>query len=260
MIYGLIIAKGSSSRIPGKNLRSFCGRPLLAWTLMQMAQSHIDETIVSTDSQEVADVCREYGATPYMRTHAEESVGNTSGGVPMYFLRKWVFEHRPDIEIVVDGFCTSPLRLPGDIDKCIAICRDTGLLTTPLCKRYDTFIELVVGENRRTPFIADKSFSYADCQPGLSVIPAEQIIQQLEVTDELYTGEWWKKEVNEESLRERSRFKLPNVDMRTVPLYPFHEVEPWQIVEIDHLWQFRVAELLMREYILNPLGENCYEN
>lgn len=71
-IVGLIPARGGSKRVPGKNVRTLGGHPMLAYTIAAAADSGIfDSLIVSTDSEEVAAVARHYGAeVPFLRPAA----------------------------------------------------------------------------------------------------------------------------------------------------------------------------------------------
>jgi pseudaminic acid cytidylyltransferase len=65
----VIPARGGSKRIPGKNLRALSGKPLIAYTIDAARQSGLFERIVvSTDSVEIAEVARRYGAEiPFLR-------------------------------------------------------------------------------------------------------------------------------------------------------------------------------------------------
>ncbi len=69
MNIAIIPARGGSKRIPGKNIKNFCGRPMIAWPISAARDSGIfDQIIVSTDSEEIAAVAREWGAqTPFLR-------------------------------------------------------------------------------------------------------------------------------------------------------------------------------------------------
>lgn len=66
----VITARGGSKRIPKKNIKSFCGRPILAYSIQAALDSGLfDEVMVSTDSDEIADVAKAYGAkVPFMRS------------------------------------------------------------------------------------------------------------------------------------------------------------------------------------------------
>jgi N-acylneuraminate cytidylyltransferase len=61
-IIGLIPARSGSKRCPGKNTRLFFGHPLMAYTIAAAKESGIfDDIMVSTDSAETYNICREYG-------------------------------------------------------------------------------------------------------------------------------------------------------------------------------------------------------
>lgn len=66
----IITARGGSKRIPKKNIKEFCGKPILAYSIEAAIDAGVfDEVMVSTDSEEIADVARKYGASvPFMRS------------------------------------------------------------------------------------------------------------------------------------------------------------------------------------------------
>ena len=68
----IITARGGSKRIPGKNIKDFCGKPIIAYSIEAALKSELfDEVMVSTDSAEIADVARRCGAAvPFMRSEA----------------------------------------------------------------------------------------------------------------------------------------------------------------------------------------------
>ena len=72
MKIAVIPARGGSKRIPRKNIKPFCGKPMIAWSIEAALQSGcFDEVIVSTDDAEIADVARQWGAgVPFMRPAA----------------------------------------------------------------------------------------------------------------------------------------------------------------------------------------------
>ncbi|MCP4933876.1 MAG: pseudaminic acid cytidylyltransferase [bacterium] len=69
MKLALIPARGGSKRISGKNIKSFCGQPIIAYSIeAALASDCFDRVIVSTDREEIAEVAREHGAEiPFMR-------------------------------------------------------------------------------------------------------------------------------------------------------------------------------------------------
>ena len=66
----IITARGGSKRIPRKNIRDFCGKPIIAYSLEAAIASGVFDTVmVSTDDAEIAEVARKYGAeVPFMRS------------------------------------------------------------------------------------------------------------------------------------------------------------------------------------------------
>ncbi len=69
MIVAIIPARGGSKRIPRKNLKSFHGKPIIAYAIKAAIKSRcFDKIIVSTDDEEIAQVAREWGAdVPFIR-------------------------------------------------------------------------------------------------------------------------------------------------------------------------------------------------
>lgn len=69
MNIAIIPARGGSKRIPDKNWKIFCGKPMIAWAIGYALKSKIfDKVIVSTDDERIAEVARDAGAeTPFVR-------------------------------------------------------------------------------------------------------------------------------------------------------------------------------------------------
>lgn len=69
MNVAIIPARGGSKRIPRKNIREFCGQPMIAYSIAAAQESGVfDRVIVTTDSEEIARVAQAYGAeTPFVR-------------------------------------------------------------------------------------------------------------------------------------------------------------------------------------------------
>ena len=66
----IITARGGSKRIPGKNIKNFCSKPIIAYSIEAALKSGLfSEVMVSTDSQKIAQIAQEYGASvPFMRS------------------------------------------------------------------------------------------------------------------------------------------------------------------------------------------------
>jgi pseudaminic acid cytidylyltransferase len=83
MNIAIIPARGGSKRIPRKNIRPFCGRPMIAWAIDAARVSGIfDHVIVSTDDLQIAEAAREVGAeVPFMRP--AELADDYAGTIPV---------------------------------------------------------------------------------------------------------------------------------------------------------------------------------
>jgi len=66
----IITARGGSKRIPRKNIKSFLGKPIIAYSIQAALDSNLfDEVMVSTDDEEIAEIASQYGATiPFFRS------------------------------------------------------------------------------------------------------------------------------------------------------------------------------------------------
>lgn len=122
-VLAIIPARGGSRGIPHKNIRSFAGYPLLAWSIAAAKQSkYVNRIIVSTDDEKVAKVARKFGAeTPFLRPAKYAQDHSTDLSAFVHAL-KWLDKHegyKPDV--VVQLRPTSPIRPHGLIDKAVKI-------------------------------------------------------------------------------------------------------------------------------------------
>ena len=79
----IIPARGGSKRIPRKNVRNFCGKPILSYSIKAAKESELfHEVMVSTDDEEIADIARKFGAvTPYVRSRRNSNDYATTADV-----------------------------------------------------------------------------------------------------------------------------------------------------------------------------------
>ncbi|MBK0394298.1 acylneuraminate cytidylyltransferase family protein [Ramlibacter algicola] len=123
-----ICARGGSKGLPGKNIRPFAGRPLIAHTIAQaLACKALHGVYVSTDSEEIAQVASDAGAqVPYLRP--PELATDQAGKLPVIeHLVRHLEGQGLAIDRVIDLQPTSPLRLSSDIDRAMAIDEDLVL-------------------------------------------------------------------------------------------------------------------------------------
>jgi len=126
-ILGVITARGGSKGIPGKNIKSLCGKPLIVYTLeAAQGSKYLTQTIISTDNQDIADVAKKYGGNvPFLRPEELATDGSSSMSVIQHLLQK-LKESRETYDFLMILQPTSPLRTSKDIDECIKLIVDTN--------------------------------------------------------------------------------------------------------------------------------------
>ena len=107
--------------MPGKNILSLGGKPLIAWSIEQaFSVKRIERVIVSTDSKNIAAVALEYGAeVPFLRPK-ELALDDSSEWLAWRHALNNMLEVTGKLpEVMVSVPTTAPLRLSLDIDKCL---------------------------------------------------------------------------------------------------------------------------------------------
>lgn len=116
MNIAVIPARGGSKRIPRKNIRDFCGKPIIAYSIEVAKQSGLfSAVVVSTDDEEIAEVAKSYGAdVPFIRpaTLADDFTGTTP--VVVHALNHYLEEGR-QVDAVCCIYATSPFTTAADI-------------------------------------------------------------------------------------------------------------------------------------------------
>lgn len=118
MNIAIIPARGGSKRIPRKNIKEFCGKPMIAWSIEAALKSGcFDRVIVSTDDQEIADVAKQHGAeVPFMRPAAlsNDYVGTIS---VIKQAIQWLAENQQAPVTVCCLYATAPFVTANDIQR-----------------------------------------------------------------------------------------------------------------------------------------------
>ncbi len=118
MKIAVIPARGGSKRIPRKNIRSFCGKPMIAWSIEAAKSSGLFEhIIVSTDDTEIAEVARQWGAeVPFMRPVA---LSNDYAGTTEVIAHatQWALDQGFDVDAVCCIYATAPFVQVEDIKR-----------------------------------------------------------------------------------------------------------------------------------------------
>lgn len=127
MKLAVIPARGGSKRIPRKNIREFCGKPMISWSIEAALQSRcFDDIIVSTDDQEIADVAQRYGASVRFMRPPELSDDYT-GTIPVIaHAIDWMIQNVAPVEFACCIYATAPFVTAEDIQRGLCTLRETG--------------------------------------------------------------------------------------------------------------------------------------
>ena len=108
----IIPARGGSKGLPGKNLKSFNGKPLIAWPILAAKQCEkIDQIIVTTDSEEIAEKADFFGATvPSLRPTTLAQDNTTTEETLKYALNEFEKINNIQFDLCVFLTCTDIFR------------------------------------------------------------------------------------------------------------------------------------------------------
>lgn len=127
MRLAVIPARGGSKRIPRKNIKTFGGRPMIAWSIAAAQECGLfDRIIVSTDDPEIASAAKEHGAeVPFMRPAALSD--DFTGTIPVIaHATAWQSANGVAATQVCCIYATAPFIRPADLQTGLAILQETG--------------------------------------------------------------------------------------------------------------------------------------
>lgn len=181
-IYAVVPARGGSKGVPKKNIKLLGGYPLIAYSIAAGFMSRlIERVIVSTDSPEIADVSRKYGAeVPFLRP-VELAQDNSRDRDFVMHLLNWLQENEGGVpDYLVHLRPTTPLRDPAVVDDAIL-----AMLADPTATSLRS-----AHEAPETPFKwftknaqgYFQTFAAADAPPGFANWP-RQILPKVFIPD-----------------------------------------------------------------------------
>lgn len=225
-IVALICARGGSKGVPGKNIRPLAGRPLIGWAIHHARSvPRVDRVIVSTDSQEIADVARAAGAqVPFMRP-AELAQDTSSEWLVWRHALNFLLESEgayPDALMVVPA--TAPLRAVEDLEHCLDEYEKGG-----------ADVVITVTDAHRSPFFNMVRVK-ADGAVGLVIPPSAAVVRRqdapivYDMTTVAYVA--------------RPQFVMSRNGIFEGVVRHVH-VPIERALDIDTLLDFRIAECLM---------------
>jgi len=249
----IICAKGFSQRIPEKNLRPFCGHPLVYWPILQGKVSRlVDEVVVSTQDDRIADIADELKAEVFWRQY--QDTNETSGTIPFFEVKNNLIQkdllHRDDI--IVSAWAPNCILKPEDTDRLISTLIHLADETNGQCEAVS------VRSEERTISVARKigpnriaSFGNMTCVNMKSRINGGGFgdIGTLTINKSLCTAAFvrkWEHKAPPPYWRGGGGFYMP--------------VEPWQMHDLDTVEEFEFGEIIMEHFILKGRGDKVYKD
>lgn len=123
----IITARGGSKRIPKKNIKDFCGKPIIAYSIEAAISSKLfDEVMVSTDSEEIAEIAKKYGASvPFMRSAETSNDYATTNDVLIEVFNEYK-KRGQEFDIAVCIYPTAPFVTADKLKRAIDMVEKDG--------------------------------------------------------------------------------------------------------------------------------------
>jgi pseudaminic acid cytidylyltransferase len=116
MKVAVIPARGGSKRIPRKNIKPFCGKPMIAWSIeVAMASGLFDRIIVSTDDAEISEVARQWGAEVPFTRPVELSNDHAATTEVVAHATQWILNQGCNLQAVCCLYATAPFVRTMDL-------------------------------------------------------------------------------------------------------------------------------------------------
>ena len=225
-ILALILARGGSKRLPGKNIRPLAGKPLVAWSIeAARACAAIAEVVLSTDDDAIAQVARAHGArVPFLRPPALAADSSTSADAALHALEFLREQEGKTFDAVILLEPTSPLRASTDLPGVAEL----------LERRWDeTDAVVTVGRVQlEQPAVMKRMDDAGRLTPWAEPVPGDAPVAWFPY-GVAYA-------VKTEALQRHRTFYPPRVLGYTI--------ERWQNYEVDDLFDFLCVEAVMQHF------------
>ena len=162
----LIPARAGSKGIPNKNLLIYKKLPLICHSILHaQASEYISDIVVSTDSEDIARISRDYGAeVPFLRPPSISADETLDFPVFEHYLHHLTASNKPHPDLIVHLRPTSPDRPDGLIDTCItklvSTPRATAIRTVSPVREHPYRMYYKSAGNHLSPYVKDHPYPY----------------------------------------------------------------------------------------------------
>ena len=234
-VIAVILARGGSTGVPGKNIKPITGKPLLGYTVeVAKASKYINKIVVATDNEEIKEVAEDFGAeVPFMRPDEMSQKLSRAYDTYRYFLKKFKEEqnYRPDIFVCL--FATSYTKTTEEVDATIEKLIKTKcdwVFTVTECEHHPYRFFTPEGEDRMESFCLDiKSYKIWGNRQELP--PVYRINGNAFVT--------WTENIENYNTYNIDMVDYPNTDVRYVLCPQEHSMD------IDTPFDFEIANFIL---------------
>ena len=221
----IIPARGGSKGVPGKNIRPIAGLPLIAWSIYQAREvAGIEHVVVSTDSEQIAEVARAHGAqVPFLRP-SELAEDITPTEPVMRHALDWYTANGVNISTLILLQPTSPMRLPGSLGAALERFKsESADSLLGVCENHHFFW--------RNPAQPQALYDFRNRPRRQDIVPASR----------------WYRENGSVYITRSDAFRASNNRLSgKIAMHVMREEEGW---EIDSVADFLVVESLMQEHL-----------
>jgi len=230
-VLAIIPARGGSKRLPGKNIKDFMGKPLIAWTIDFVKKlDSIDEIYISTDSEEIIECCKKIGFNIYEK-RPETLATDTSNTVDVVLDVVNQFEKNGKTFDYIALFQpTSPLRDISSWNQAISMITETdcdAVIGVSEVEEHPYHMFNVDGNSSLTPWFSDEFLKTR----------SQDLPKCYLVNGSLYL-------VKVSELKRQNTF-FPKQAKAVICRFPY------EAVDIDTQYDWVVAEALVKHYGLN---------
>lgn len=142
--FAFVFARGGSKGLPGKNIRSLGGMPLLAHSICAGFEASADQVFVSTDAPDIAEVARAYDAQVIDRP-PELATDSASEWLAWQHAIQHVRGKGMDFDVFLSLPATAPLRSREDVKLCLqALDEETDVVVTVSPAARSPFFNMVI--------------------------------------------------------------------------------------------------------------------
>jgi len=225
-VVAIILARGGSKGIPNKNIIDFCGKPLIAWTIEQLKNSGaIDSVWVSSDSETILEVAKNYGAQTISRP--DDLAGDmATSEVGWAHAIEAISAQQNNIDLIVAPQVTSPLREPSDFANAISLFVEEGYQSLFSASPIEDFF---IWERDEDNQLHSLNYDYKNRKRRQDI--AKQYVEN---------GSFYLFSPNV-LIEHNNRFG------GNIGLY---EMEFWKMFEIDSLDDVKICSALMEKFLL----------